>query len=88
MIFPRERFVDYNFEHPRLLNELKPVRTLEVIHTDSEPTFMMKSVYDEARRTLNPRVIIKPLPDTAGDEDSGIADPTASDMHTADTSHH
>ena len=59
LVFPRERFVDYDFSHPRMLNELRPIRTLEVTLTDSEPQFMMKPVYDEARRTLNPRIIVK-----------------------------
>ena len=78
VVFSREKFVDYDFEHPRTLNELRPIRTLEVKLTDAVPQFMLKPVYDNARRTLNPRVIIKQLSDDPnGSEHADASDDVA-----------
>ena len=58
LVFPRDRFGDYDFETPRHLNNLVPARVREVKVTDAIPRFMMKEGYDRARRTLSPKTII------------------------------
>ena len=76
LVFPRERFVEYDFEKPRRLTELRPVRTVEVKITDSVPQFMMKPLYDAARRTLSPQTIIKvnDAADDTHDDDDDVHD--------------
>ena len=63
LVFPRERFVNFDFEVPRKYSEMRPVRTQEVRLTDAVPHFMMKEAYDRARRTLSPPTFIKDVTD-------------------------
>ncbi len=51
-VFPKERFAEYDFDVPKGLNELRPVRTLEVRRTDREPEFPMRPLYKQATRSV------------------------------------
>ena len=51
-VFPKANFEGFDFERPRNLKELIPVRSMEVRLTDAEPQYMMKQGYDDVRRCL------------------------------------
>ena len=72
--------------HPRRLNELKPVRTIEVEPTDTDPQFVMRPVYDNARRTPNRQIIIRALADDPNWGESGGVSSDKVPGDTADVS--
>ena len=58
LVFPLGLFDEYNYEEPRRLTELHPVRTMEAKLTELI-SFPMKPKYDLVKRTL-PLTIIRP----------------------------
>ena len=58
LVFPMGMFQDYDYEEPRRLTELHPVRTMEA-KLVGNMSFPMKAKYDLLKRTL-PMTIIKP----------------------------
>jgi len=51
-VSPKSKFEDFDWERPRNLKELIPIRTLEAELTDKVPQYMMKEGYDAQRRCL------------------------------------
>jgi len=61
-VFPKDKFEDFDWERPRNLKELIPLRTQEVKLTDDVPQYMMKAGYDGVRRTLKSPFHAQPAP--------------------------
>ena len=51
-VFLRDKFLDFDWERPRNLKELIPIRAHEVKMTDATPQYMLKASYDDVRRCL------------------------------------
>ena len=70
LVFPLGLFEDYDFDEPRRLSELHPVRTMETKRIGPF-SFPMKEKYDIMKRTL-PLTIIRPAAQLGGGDAADV----------------